>query len=361
MYICTFMHTLMSEDQVRFFKALGDGTRLRIVGFLLMNERCACNFKQLGNKDQTTISRHLKVLTEAGIIKYKRSGRNLIYSIKDDIMMDRLLAMGIERNGTCCSEIDGSRDEMIKGSVMEAYGKIAKDGGSCCSGTSCGCATSDPMQVSASLGYSEDDLRVMPDSNLGLGCGNPNALGEIKEGETVLDLGSGSGMDSFIAAKKVGENGKVIGVDITEEMIERARSIAVRHGFSNVEFRQGDIEDLPVDSLSVDVILSNCVINLAPNKSKVFEEAYRVLRPGGRMYISDMVLLEELTEKQRDDKDLINGCVGGAILRDDYLKIITQAGFDLGRVTETPGSKDQHKGLPVASLKVSAIKKGRFV
>ena len=350
----------MSEDQVKFFKALGDETRLRIVGYLLMTERCACNFKQLGNKDQTTISRHLKVLTEAGIIKYKRSGRNLIYSIKDDMMKDRLMTMRIERKDTCCSDIDGPRDLMIKESVKEAYSKIAKDGGSCCSGTSCGCATSDPMQVSASLGYSEDDLGVMPDSNLGLGCGNPNALGEIKEGDTVLDLGSGSGMDSFIAAKKVGDSGKVIGVDITEEMIERARSIAVRHGFLNVEFRQGDIEALPVDSLSIDVILSNCVINLAPDKIKVFDEAYRVLRSGGRMYISDMVLLKELTQKQRADKDLINGCVGGAILRDDYLKIITQAGFELGQVIETPGSKDQHKGLPVASLKVSAIKKGRF-
>ena len=348
----------MSEDQVRFFKALGDETRLRIVGYLLMSERCACNFKQLGNKDQTTISRHLKVLTEAGIIKYKRSGRNLIYSIKDDTMMDRLIAMGIERNDTCCSEIDGPRELMIKKSVKEAYGKIAKDGGSCCSMTNCGCASSDPIQVSASLGYSKDDLEVMPDSNLGLGCGNPNALGEIKEGDIVLDLGSGSGMDSFIAAKKVGDTGKVIGVDMTEEMIERARGIAVRHGFSNVEFRQGDIEDLPVDSLSIDVILSNCVINLVPNKSKVFQEAYRVLRSGGRMYISDMVLLKELTKKQREDKDLINGCVGGAILRDDYLKIITQAGFVLGQVTETPGSKDQYRGLPVTSLKVSAVKNG---
>jgi arsenite methyltransferase len=349
----------MSEDQVRFFKALGDETRLRIVGFLLMNERCACNFKQLGNKDQTTISRHLKVLTDADIIKFRRSGRNLIYSIKDDAVKDRLTAMGIESNDTCCSDIDKTRDVMIKESVKQAYGKIAKEGGSCCSDKSCGCGSSDPIQISASLGYSENDLGVMPDSNMGLGCGNPNALGEIKEGDVVLDLGSGSGMDSFIAAKKVGEKGKVIGVDMTEEMIERARSIAVRHGFLNVEFRLGDIEDLPVESLSVDVILSNCVINLAPNKSKVFDEAYRVLRPGGKMYISDMVLLKELTAKQRADKDLITGCVAGAIMRDDYLKIITQAGFELKKVTETPGSKDQHKGLPVASLKISAIKKGQ--
>ena len=348
----------MTQDQVRFFKALGDETRLKIIGYLIMNERCACDFQQVQNKDQTTISRHLKVLADADIIKFRRSGRNLIYSIKDDQTKELLLDIGIERNDTCCRETNDPRENMIKESVKDAYGKIAKEGGSCCSGSSCGCDTSDPIQISASIGYSNEDLAIMPDSNLGLGCGNPNALGEIKEGDTVLDLGSGSGMDSFIAAKKVGEKGLVIGVDITEEMIERARSIAVRHGFSNVEFRHGDIEDLPVESGSIDVILSNCVINLAPDKAKVFKEAYRVLRPGGRMYISDMVLLKELTEKQRNDKDLITGCVGGAILRNDYLKIITETGFELGSVTETPGSKAQHKGLPVASLRVSAVKKG---
>jgi arsenite methyltransferase len=346
----------MSDEQVRFFKALGDETRLRIVGYLLLNERCACDFKQLKDKDQTTISRHLKVLAEAGIVKYKRSGRNLIYSIMDDGMKERLIKMGIKTSDSCCSESVGPRDVMIKESVKEAYGKIATEGGSCGCDDGCGCGTQDPMQVSASLGYSEDELGVMPDSNLGLGCGNPNALGEIKEGDTVLDLGSGSGMDSFIAAKKVGDSGKVIGVDITAEMIERARSIAVRHGFANVEFRHGDIEDLPVEDGTVDVILSNCVINLAPDKAKVFGEAYRVLRPGGRMYISDMVLIEELDEEQRNDRDLITGCVGGAIMRDDYLRLIKDSGFEIVQTSESPGSKDQYRGLPVASLKVSARK-----
>jgi arsenite methyltransferase len=356
MYICTIMHTFMSEEQVKFFKALGDETRLRIVGFLLKEECCACNFKQLDGKDQTTVSRHLKVLTDANIVKFKRSGRNLIYSIKDQAMIERLMAMGIELNDHCCPDSDVARDTMIKESVKETYGKIAVEGGSCGCGDGCGCGSSDPIQVSASLGYSDDELNVMPDSNLGLGCGNPNALGDIKEGDTVLDLGSGAGMDAFIAAKKVGDEGRVIGVDITEEMIERARSIAARHGFTNVEFRHGDIEDLPVDTGSVDVILSNCVINLAPDKSKVFSEAYRVLRPGGSMYISDMVLIEELTEEQKNDKKLITGCIGGAILKDDYLKLILDAGFVVERVNETQGAKEQHKDMPAVSLMVVAKK-----
>lgn len=346
----------MSEEQVRFFKALGDETRLKIVGFLLKNERCACDFKQLKDKDQTTISRHLKVLADAGIVKNKRTGRNLIYSIKDEPMKERLLALGIETNDTCCSEIDSPREVMIKESVKEAYGKIAKEGGSCGCGEGCCGDSPNPIIVSASLGYSPEELSVLPDSNLGLGCGNPNALGAIREGDIVLDLGSGAGMDAFIAAKKTGNGGRVIGVDITKEMIEKARRNAEKHGFINVEFRHGDIEELPVDSSSVDVILSNCVINLAPDKSKVFNEAYRVLRPGGNMYISDMVLYKELSKKQRNDKALITGCIGGAIMKDDYLKLISDAGFKIEQVSENRGTKDQYNGLPAASLKIVAKK-----
>jgi ArsR family transcriptional regulator len=200
-------------------------------------------------------------------------------------------------------------------------------------------------------------MGTVPGANLGLGCGNPGALGEIKEGDIVLDLGSGAGMDAFLAAKRVGTKGKVIGVDITEGMVKRARKNAKASGFSNVEFKHGDIVDLPVINGSVDVVLSNCLINLVPDKAKAFEEAFRVLRPGGRMFISDMVLLKELTEEQRADEDLISGCVGGAILRDEYLELITTAGFEIKNVADDKGiAKKQYKGLPVESLKVAASK-----
>ena len=164
-------------------------------------------------------------------------------------------------------------------------------------------------------------------------------------------------MDAFLAAKKVGASGHVIGVDMTEEMIKKARKNAKKNGFANVEFRHGDIEDLPVESDSIDVILSNCVINLAPNKSKVFKEAHRVLRPGGRIYISDMVLLEELSEEQRSDEDLISGCVGGAILKDEYLKLMKKAGFRISNVSEDADiGRRQYRGLPVESAKIVAEK-----
>ncbi|MDD1770929.1 MAG: arsenite methyltransferase [Methanomassiliicoccales archaeon] len=256
-----------------------------------------------------------------------------------------------ERDGTCC-DTTVPRETYVKESVKKAYGKIAQEGGS----SGCGCGSDDPIKISASLGYSEKELKVLPDSNLGLGCGNPNAMAAIGKGDTVLDLGSGAGMDAFIAAEKVGKKGKVIGVDITKEMIRRARRNAKHNGFTNVEFRLGDIEELPVDSGSVDVVLSNCVINLAPDKSKVFKEAHRVLRPGGMMYVSDMVLTKELTEVQRNDKDLITGCIGGAILRSDYLNKMEEAGFLIENVSENKGIKQQQKGLPVVSLKIAARK-----
>ena len=359
MYICTYIHDNMVEERVKFFKALGDETRLNIIGFLLSNEHCACDFKQMKDKDQTTISRHLKVLTEAGIVKRTKRGRNIIYDIKNDEMKGRLLNMGIEAKGDCACNKVGDTGSIIKESVKKAYGKIAREGGSCCCGSSCcdGDVSNDPIRISASLGYSDEELKVLPESNLGLGCGNPGAFGAIKLGDIVLDLGSGAGMDVFLAARKVGNSGKVIGVDITMDMIRKARRNAKKNGFTNVEFRHGDIEELPVDSDSVDLILSNCVINLTPNKSKVFNEAYRVLRKGGKMYISDMVLLEELTEEQRNDEELITGCVGGAILRDDYLELLRDAGFYLDRVSDDIGiAERQYQNLPVESLKIVAVK-----
>jgi ubiquinone/menaquinone biosynthesis C-methylase UbiE len=209
--------------------------------------------------------------------------------------------------------------------------------------------------LSRSIGYSEDDLKVVPDANLGLGCGNPTAFAELKKGEIVLDLGSGAGFDSFLAAQKVGDAGKVIGVDMTPEMLEKAQNNALKYGYSNVEFRFGDIEALPVEDKSVDVIISNCVINLAPDKEKVFREAFRVLKPGGRMYISDMVLLAELPEDLRNDKDMLAGCVAGAILKEDYMNLLKKAGFSVEILTEDPNvNKEQYKGLPIESLRLKA-------
>jgi SAM-dependent methyltransferase len=207
------------------------------------------------------------------------------------------------------------------------------------------------------LGYSESELKLVPEANLGLGCGNPVALASINPGDTVLDLGSGTGIDCFLAAKKAGPSGKVIGVDMTDGMLKKARGIAKKYRMRNVEFRKGDIESLPVDSDSIDVIISNCVINLAPDKPKVFREAFRVLRKGGRMYVSDIVLLAELPPGKRDDKELIAGCVGGAILKADYLRGIRESGLKVRIISEDRTlAKKQYLGLPVESLRLEARK-----
>lgn len=239
--------------------------------------------------------------------------------------------------------------------VRNHYSKIATKNKSCCS---CRCTgTLDSEQISKEIGYSDEEMKIVPDANLGLGCGNPTAIGAIKEGDVVLDLGSGAGFDCFLAAKKAGASGKVIGVDMTEEMIEKARKNAEQYGYKNVEFRFGDIEDLPIDDNSIDIIISNCVINLAPDKLKVFREAYRVLKTDGRMYVSDIVLLEELTEEQRNDDDLVAGCVGGALLKDEYLKIIRDAGLRFRILFENKKiSKTQYHGISLESLTVEAFK-----
>jgi len=183
-------------------------------------------------------------------------------------------------------------------------------------------------KYSAELGYTEEDLKNIPDgANLALGCGNPTAHASIKEGETVLDLGSGGGLDCFIAVNKVGKTGKVIGVDMTPAMISRARENAVNGNYGNVEFRLGEIENLPVADNSVDLIISNCVINLSPNKEKVFHEAFRVLKPGGRLMVSDIVLLKELPDVIRENAQAYVSCIGGAIMKDKYLGAIKNSGF----------------------------------
>ena len=178
-------------------------------------------------------------------------------------------------------------------------------------------------------------MQAIPEgANLGLGCGNPVALASLKEGETVLDLGAGAGMDAFLSASKVGKKGKVIGVDMTPDMIERSREIARREKYSNVEFRLGEIENLPVADNTVDAIISNCVINLSPDKPRVFQEAHRVLKPGGRLMVSDLVLLKELPESVKKSASAYVSCVAGAALKDDYLKAIKKAGFTDVKVVE---------------------------
>ncbi|MFW9846625.1 MAG: arsenite methyltransferase, partial [Candidatus Thorarchaeota archaeon] len=228
----------------------------------------------------------------------------------------------------------------IKEAVKDAYSKVAQPtGGSCCGpteseqtasdcGTS-GCGSSSDLRTSyaESLGYSVADMPESATESFA-GCGNPVAIASLKEGEVVLDLGSGAGLDMFHAARKVGDAGRVIGVDMTPAMIEKAKRGAEQLGLKNVEFRLGDIEDLPVDDDSVDVIISNCVINLAPDKGKVFREAYRVLRPGGRVMVSDIVLDASLPKKVRDEVVNYTGCLGGAILEEEYLQHMRDAGFE---------------------------------
>jgi arsenite methyltransferase len=250
------------------------------------------------------------------------------------------------------------KNEEVKRTVRKAYSKVATNSNSSC--CSCGCGSADQQtikKISKEVGYSEEEMNAVPGANLGLGCGNPTAFGNIKEGDVVLDLGSGAGFDCFLASKKVGKTGKVIGVDMTEEMVAKARIIAKENGYSNVEFRLGDIEKMPVEDNSVDVIISNCVINLAPDKAQVFKEAYRVLRKGGRMFVSDIVLLGKLTKEQLKDEDLLTGCVAGALHKDDYLDKLKKAGFSVHIVSEdTELSQTQYNSLPIESIKIEALK-----
>jgi len=226
----------------------------------------------------------------------------------------------------------GLKDNEIKKQVRHRYARAANTKTSCCAPASspCGCGQPDLSQEKASqmVGYSPAELAGIPeDANLGLGCGNPAALASLKTGETVLDLGSGAGIDCFLAARKVGPSGRVIGVDMTPEMLDRARENARKSGPTNIEFRLGEIENLPVADNSVDVILSNCVINLSTDKPRVFREAFRVLRPGGRMMVSDLALKKPLPKAVRESVEAYVACIAGALVKDDYLNAIRKAGF----------------------------------
>ncbi|UCD92125.1 MAG: arsenite methyltransferase [Methanobacteriota archaeon] len=269
----------------------------------------------------------------------------------------------------------------IKKIVREGYAKVAKQDSSCCGPSASCCDSADaPKDIGKMIGYSEKDLKNLPQgADMGLGCGNPVALASLKEGEVVVDLGSGGGIDCFLASEKVGESGNVIGVDMTPEMIDKARENAEKGGYKNVEFRLGEIDHLPIADNSVDVIISNCVINLAPDKKDVFAEAFRVLKPGGRVMVSDIVLEKELPDFIKQSENALVGCVAGAILKSDYLDAIKAAGFEkvdihkettypVEFITEGPSTKEALKDLgitaeqakeyvgSIVSIEVSAVK-----
>jgi SAM-dependent methyltransferase len=228
------------------------------------------------------------------------------------------------------------KEEIVKKVVRESYAQIAQAGGSCCLPATACCGGVDmAAEISKKIGYADKDLNSVPEgANLGLGCGNPLALASLKEGETVLDLGAGAGFDCFLAANQVGKTGKVIGVDMTPEMVQKARENAGKGGYGNVEFRLGEIENLPVADQVVDAVISNCVINLAPDKGKVFREAFRVLKRGGRLMVSDIVLRRPLPDFIMNSIAAYVGCMSGAVMRDEYLRVIEQAGFRDVRIME---------------------------
>jgi len=235
----------------------------------------------------------------------------------------------------------------VKEIVKKSYTEIAKTGCSCCGKKN--------TEVAKEIGYSNEEMKAP--GNLGLGCGNPLALANIKQGDIVVDLGSGAGFDCFLASRRVGETGKVIGIDMTPEMIDKARKNAEQYGYKNVQFKLGDIEELPIEDNYANAIISNCVINLVPDKLKVFTEAYRILKNNGKMFVSDIVLLGDLTEEQKNDQNLLSGCVAGALQKEEYIGLIESAGFKIKILGEDKDiSKKQYQGIALESLKIEAIK-----
>ena len=228
------------------------------------------------------------------------------------------------------------KKENIKKVVRKRYAAAAKEESSCCGPVNPCCSKTDTAkEISRTIGYSEQEINAVPEgANLGLGCGNPVALASLKEGETVLDLGAGAGFDCFLAAQRVGPLGKVIGVDMTPEMIDKARENAKKGKYHNVEFRLGEIENLPAGDNTIDVIISNCVINLSPDKEQVFKEAFRVLKPNARVMISDIVLLKELPDFIMESKEAYTACITGAIQKQDYLETMRKAGFSRIEIME---------------------------
>jgi len=266
------------------------------------------------------------------------------------------------------SKEEKMKDKKIKRIVREGYAKIASQNSSCCPSIKPCCGdTNLARDISKKIGYNDEEIRGVPiGANLGLGCGNPVALANLRKGEVVLDLGSGGGLDCFLAANKVGKKGKVIGVDMTPEMVEKARENAKKGRYENVEFRLGEIENLPVRDNSIDVIISNCVINLSPDKKRVFMESFRALKPGGRLMVSDIVLLRELPDFIKKSVEAYVGCLSGAILKDEYIngikeasfqevKIIDETSFPIECMANDPTAKALIENLEIPPGKIKEI------
>ena len=268
-------------------------------------------------------------------------------------------------DSTCCggeasrheplpAALESSAD--VRNAVRERYGAIAEGRSAGCCGTECGCNGSSIEGVLEQIGYTSEQIESIPaESNLGLGCGSPLRGVALRPGDVVLDLGSGAGLDVFLAARAVGPQGRAIGVDMTPSMVERARSVAARHGIDNAEFRLGEIEHLPVADASVDLVISNCVVNLSPDKGKVFREAYRALKPGGQMVVSDLVLDRVLSPELRRSVDLYVGCVAGAALREEYLRLVREGGFGDVTIVHESGYDPGLSDLPEESAERAAF------
>jgi SAM-dependent methyltransferase len=269
--------------------------------------------------------------------------------------------------------MDQKQADEIRQNVRESYTQVAEssNSGDCCGTESSCCGVSDDAAINAlvstRLGYSENDLSKVPEgADMGLGCGNPGAIASIQSGETILDLGSGGGFDCFLAASETGESGQVIGIDMTPTMISKARKNAVKGKYNHVEFRLGEIEHMPVANDTVDVIISNCVINLSPDKQQVFSEAFRVLKPGGRLAISDVVASTELPDEIRDDLALYSGCMAGASQISELQAILENNGFEKINIAPKDESKDFIKDWApgrgvedyVLSATIEAVKPG---
>ncbi len=265
--------------------------------------------------------------------------------------------------------VENKDEDEVRKTVRKRYANIVRNSSSCCgpstnttssccgpqtntniASSCCGPSSSNNLadRISSGIGYSEQEIESVPQgSNLGLGCGNPTAHASIKEGDVVLDLGSGAGFDVFLASQRVGKEGKVIGIDMTPEMIDKARENAIQGNYENVEFRLGEIENLPVADNTADLTISNCVINLSPNKEKVFQEIFRVLKPGGKIMISDIVLLKELPDFVKNSIDAYVGCVSGALLKEEYIRTIQNSGFqDVKIIQETTFPADFLANIP---------------
>jgi len=258
---------------------------------------------------------------------------------------------------TCCEEETNATD--VKRAVRDKYGKIASEGGSCC-GSNCGCGSESDEQVLSIMmndEYRNVDEQIIAAADLGLGCGMPTAFTDLESGMRVLDLGSGAGIDVFLAAKAVGPTGKAIGLDMTDEMLKRARENQAKLGIANAEFWKGEIEDMPVESDSIDRVISNCVINLVPDKRKAFSEINRVLKPGGKFTVSDIVSIGRIPSEVQQNMELWAGCIAGALDKQEYLQIVEEAGFkNLTISAEKPYNLDGDTSYGLESITLTATK-----